>query len=308
MEELLTKAKLANLRATWFGPCRDVSVHTDYFINIHLCRFVCGDVEIKDYLEYLSDDVLMSNEYVSLTSKIYQFTNNLVTNGVMEWVEPTNDNSVYHPYKMGFDPKTWAPCLVSQIAKTASSGHMIDPKYAADLFEIYQLAIRTIMLQGYKIDELDALRGSGLRADTKVAKLYLYKYRYSRIDWPQPVSTDDLWMIDIQDTQRLYVEPFSTRERKKNPNRAEIFINDYCTQVFHKCRSTKIKPFERKGFLAEISPEIIRELIDRYITKRGPEFVYKMINDCRPIFRLVERAGYQMDDLMYALRHSSPRD
>ena len=293
-------SQVRRLRATWRTTC----------------HFVKGDSGITDYLTMISDSVLLSPKYVQLTEAIYKFTDKLVTDGNAEWVNSCDSPSCEVTlYKKGYDPEKWAPCCVARLVEPLYLQRAIDRTYAADLFEIYQLGREIILALGYDYHDLETLRGAGLNSGTKIAKLYLYYIKYSDLaGWPKNTSckNDQTWMDTFACIQHYDVDWYSDKSimdnckkldaeqgcTKHTTNRKapKVFCDDYAAALNKACREAKLNPFEKRGFVSDVSPAILRELIEKYKTKYPPEFrrvIRKLIRNSD----IVTLSGMTLDDI-----------
>lgn len=276
----VVKSEICKLRATWNHKYDWKKIDDPYFCKEILCVFVVGDHDIRDYLEHLSDDVLMSYEYHDLTSRIYQFTKKLVEDGIAEWAEEPMECRLY---KNGFDPKTWAPCqVVRMIEPLWNYNSPIDPKYAYDLWSIYQLGLKSIYAAGLLPDDVRKLSDIRMRTGTKASEVYLYYLKYNNLSgWRQKGGyvRDGKWGDFIEYKQQdldMISDKSAMKRALEDTNLKQYplftFLNDYCRKLNKVCKSEGIKPFERPGFVADVSPEIVKEILTEYNDKKTFEF------------------------------------
>ena len=316
----MNSSQVRRLRATW----RSNPVYKHGNLS---CHFVKGDWGIIDYLTMISDSVLLSKRYIQLTEAIYEFTDKLVTDGIAEWADTDSacgDIKLYKSdsptcevslYKKGYDPEKWAPCCIARIVEPLYLTRTIDRTYAADLFEIYQLGRDIIRSLGYDYHDLETLRGVALNSGTKIAKLYLYYIKYGDLaGWPKnkACKNDQTWMDTFKYIQHYDVDWYSDKSimekckkldaeqgctkhttRRKAP---KVFCDDYCVALNKACRAAKLNPFEKRGFVSEVSPAILRELIEKYKTKYPPEFRQVIRNLIRNS-DIVTLSGMTLDDI-----------
>lgn len=316
----MNSSQVRRLRATW----RSNPVYKHGNLS---CHFVKGDWGIIDYLTMISDTVLLSPKYIQLTEAIYEFTDKLVTDGIAEWADTDSacgDTKLYKSdspscevslYKKGYDPEKWAPCCVARIVEPLYLTRTIDRTYAADLFEIYQLGRDIIRSLGYDYHDLETLRGVALNSGTKIAKLYLYYTKYGDLaGWPKNTAckNDQTWMDTFKYIQHYDVDWYSDKSimeqckkldaeqgcTKYTTNRQapKVFCDDYAVALNKACREAKLNPFEKRGFVAEVSPAILRELIEKYKTKYPPEFrqvIRKLLRNSD----IVTLSGMTLDDI-----------
>ena len=295
----MNSSLVCRLRATWRKTC----------------HFVKGDRGIADYLTMISDAVLLSPKYIQLTEAIYKFTDELVTDGIAEWADTDSTCGDVKLYKNGYDPEKWAPCCVARIVEPLYLTRTIDRTYAADLFEIYQLGREIIRAFGYDYHDLATLSGVGLNSGTKIAKLYLYYIKYGDLaGWPKnkACKNDQTWMDTFKYIQHYDVDWYSGKSiiekckkldaeqgctkhttRRKAP---KVFCDDYCVALNKACREAKLNPFEKRGFVSEVSPGILRELIEKYKTKYPPEF-RQIIRNLIRNSDIVTLSGMTLDDI-----------
>ena len=295
----MNSTQVRRLRATWSKTC----------------HFVKGDRGIADYLTMVSDSVLLSPKYIQLTEAIYEFTDELVADGIAELADTDSACGDVKLYKNGYDPEKWAPCCVARIVEPLYLTRTIDRTYAADLFEIYQLGREIIRSLGYDYHDLATLSGVGLNSGTKIAKLYLYYIKYGDLaGWPKnkACKNDQTWMDTFKYIQHYDVDWYSDKSiiekckkldaekgcakyttRRKAP---KVFCDDYCVALNKACREAKLNPFEKRGFVSEVSPGILRELIEKYKTKYPPEF-RRVIRDLIRNSDIVTLSGMTLDDI-----------
>jgi hypothetical protein len=309
------KSFIRRLRATWYtAQTHREEIDNEYFHDDPLCHFIAGDWGIRDYLVMVSDDVLLSQPFSQLTEAIYKFTNKLVEDGIAKW-ETDGEHGEVELYKNGYDPEKWAPCCIAAMIEPLYQKRVINSKYAVDLFAIYKLGLSTIQTLGYEYSDLILLRGLGLNSGTKIAKLYLYYTKYGNLaGWPnnKACKNDKTWMETFESIQHYDVDWFSDpsimKKCKKmdaekgctkyttNRKAPKVFCDDYATALNKACREAKLNPFEKRGFVSEVSPAILRELIEKYKTKYPPEFrqvIRKLIRDSD----IVTLSGMTLDDI-----------
>jgi hypothetical protein len=311
----MNSSQVRRLRATWYcsSPHRE-TIDNEYFHGDSLYDFAAGDWGIRDYLLMTSDSVLLSWPFSKLTERIYKFTNKLVEDGIAKW-ETNDEYGDVELYKNGYDPEKWAQCCIAVMIEPLYQERVINSKYAIDLFAIYKLGLKTIQALGYDYHDLDILRGLGLNSGTKIAKLYLYYTKYGELaGWPNSTAhkNDQTWMGTFESIQHYdvdwYSDPSIMKKCKKldaekgctkyttNRQAPKVFCDDYAVALNKACREAKLNPFEKRGFVAEVSPAILRELIEKYKTKYPPEFrqvIRKLLRNSD----IVTLSGMTLDDI-----------
>lgn len=311
----MTNLALHRLRATWYSaPTHREQIDNAYFHDNPLCNFIAGDWGIRDYLVMVSDSVLLSQSFFRLTKTIYEFTSKLVEDGIAKWVDDEQYGNV-ELYKDGYDPVKWAPCCVAAMVEPLYQEWAINSKYAVDLFAIYQIGLRTIHDLGYDYSDLNILHGLGLNSGTKISKLYLYYKKYGDINgWPETKANknEEILMSAFMYLQHYHVDWYSDQSVMKKCKKLDaekgctkyttslkaprVFCDDYAAALNKACHAAKINPFEKRGFVAKVSPAIIRELIEKYKKKYPPEFRSVIRNLTRDCY-IWELAGMTLDEV-----------
>lgn len=309
------KSFIRRLRATWYtAPTHREKIANEYFHDDPLCHFIAGDWGIRDYLVMTSDSVLLSWPFSKLTEAIYKFTNKLVEDGIAKW-ETDGEYGEVELYKNGYDPEKWAPCCIAAMIEPLYQDRVINSKYAVDLLAIYKLGLSTIHELGYEYSDLILLRGLGLNSGTKVAKLYLYYTKYGYLaGWPnnEACKNDQTWMDTFESIQHYEVDWYSDPSIMKNCKKRDVergctryttnrqapkvLCDDYAAALNKVCREAKLNPFEKRGFVSEVSPGILRELIEKYKTKYPPEF-RRVIRTLIRNSDIVTLSGMTLDDI-----------
>lgn len=312
----MTNLALHRLRATWYNAqTHREMIDNEYFYDEPLCHFIAGDWGIRDYLVMVSDSVLLSPPFFRLTKTIYQFTSKLVEEGVAKWEDDKQYGNV-ELYKNGYDPAKWAPCCVAAMVEPLYQEWAINSKYAVDLFAIYKLGLRTIHDLGFDYSDLNILHGMGLNSGTKISELYLYYKKYGDLNgWPETKDhkNEEILMSTFMYLQQYHVDWYSDRSIMKKCKKLDaekgctkyttslraprVFCDDYAAALNKACRAAKIKPFEKRGFVAKVSPAIIQELIEKYKKKYPPEFRSVIRNLIRDSY-LLELVGMTLDDVL----------